>query len=109
MTRAACADGDKAVAEAAAAAASAARRAPGAEFRDARPVIVCSGTARVARAAAAAAGEKAAAAHGSKSALRWLSSNSAGRDKGICELQATPGPSGGALAAVPRCPPRIWD
>jgi hypothetical protein len=31
-----------------------------------------------------------AAAHGSKSALRLLGSNSAGRDKGSCELWATP-------------------
>lgn len=72
-------------------------RVVSAESRDASPVVICSGAAWRARAAA-----EAAAAHGSKSAPRWLSSNSAGRDKGICELQATPNRSrgGAVLAAV---------
>lgn len=65
-------------------------RVVSAESRDASPVVICSGAAWRARAAA-----EAAAAHGSKSAPRWLSSNSAGRDKGICELQATPNRSRG--------------
>lgn len=47
--------------------------------------------ARVARAAAAAAAAEAEAAHGSKSALRLLGSNSVGRDKSRCERWATPG------------------
>lgn len=100
VTRAACADGDKAVAEAAVAAAACAGQIPDAESRVARPVIACRGAARVARAAAEKAAEK--AAHGSKSALRWLSSSSAGRDKGICELQATPGRP---CCCARRCPP----
>lgn len=63
------------------------RKALNAEFRGAGSchLIILRG----ARAAAAEAAE-AEAAHGSKSALRLLGSSSAGRDKGSCELQATP-------------------